>query len=227
MNIPSHIAIIPDGNRRWAKEKGFPTMIGHKNGFDKTVDIVVHAQKIGVKVITFYAFSTENWNRAKEEVDYLMDLFMKFFDTYMDKFHKLGIKLRHLGNINRLPESSAQKLKDGMKLTENNKGLVVQLALNYGGRDEITRAVKKIISQNIPEDKISEETISQNLDTANIADPDLIIRTSGETRLSGFLLWQSAYSELHFIDKYWPDFSTSDLDEVIDDYNNRQRRFGK
>ena len=227
MSIPNHIAIIPDGNRRWAKSKGLPTLVGHKKGFDKTVDIVIHAQKIGVKVITFYAFSTENWDRAKEEVDYLMDLFTQFFNKYMKKFHKLGIKLRHLGNMDRLPVTSAERLKAGVELTKDNDGLIVQLALNYGGRDEIKRAIQKIVAQGKSETEISEELIGQSLDTAGVPDPDLIIRTSGETRLSGFLLWQSAYSELHFVEKYWPEFTIKDFDDVIADFNNRQRRFGK
>jgi len=227
MNIPAHVGIIPDGNRRWAKKKGFPTLVGHKKGFDKTVDIVVHAQKVGVKVITFYAFSTENWNRAKEEVDYLMDLFMSFFEKYMQKFHKMGVCLRHLGDMSRLPKKCAEKLQNGIEMTKNNEGLIVQLALNYGGRDEIVRAVQKIVDQKIKSEDITEKTINENLDTANIPDPDLIIRTSGEQRLSGFMIWQSAYSELYFSKKLWPEFTISEFDKILAEYSERERRFGE
>jgi len=227
MEIPQHIAIVPDGNRRWAKSKGLPTLLGHKKGFDRTYEIIAHAQKLGVKVITFYAFSTENWNRARREVDYLMSLFVLFFDKKMAKLNEMGIKLRHLGDISRLSEECADKLKAGIEMTKDNVGLVVQLAINYGGHDELKRAVQKIVSKKYTPEQIDEALISDNLDTAGVADPDLVIRTSGEERLSNFLLWQSAYSELYFPVLAWPDFTRKELDKAIEEYGTRQRRLGK
>ena len=225
--IPYHIAIVPDGNRRWAKAKGLPTLLGHKKGFDRTFEIITHAQKIGVKVVTFYAFSTENWDRAKKEVDYLMNLFIMFFDKKMSKLNKLGIKLRHLGDISRLSQDCADKIKTGIEMTRDNAGLVVQLAINYGGHDELKRAIRKIVARKYKPEDIDENLIKENLDTTGVADPDLVIRTSGEERLSGFLLWQSAYSELYFPVMAWPDFSKTELDHAIEEYNTRHRRHGK
>lgn len=224
--IPQHIAIIPDGNRRWAREKGLPSLAGHKKGFERTLDIILHAKDTEVKVLTFYAFSTENWNRTKDEVDYLMKMFGIFFDKYTEKFHKLGIRLRHLGNFENINEESIAKIMQGVELTKANKGLTVQLALNYGGRDELKRAIKKIVEEKVPAEEITEKIISDHMDTSGVSDPDLIIRTSGEHRLSGFLLWQSEYSEFLFSDKLWPDFTKKDFDKAILEFQNRQRRFG-
>lgn len=227
LEIPYHIAIVPDGNRRWAKNLGLPTLLGHKKGFERTFEIITHAQKVGVKVITFYAFSTENWKRAKSEVDYLMNLFILFFEKKMNKLNKMGIQLRHLGDIGRLEDRCADKIRSGIEMTKDNKGLIVQLAINYGGQDELKRAVQRIAAQKIAPENIDEKTIRDNLDTAGVADPDLMIRTSGEERLSGFLLWQSAYSELYFPTLTWPDFTKKDLDIAIEEYSTRQRRHGK
>jgi len=227
MEIPQHIAIVPDGNRRWAKAKGLPTLAGHKKGFDRTFEIIEHAQKVGVKVLTFYAFSTENWNRARKEVDYLMNLFILFFDKKMAKLNEMGIKLRHLGDMGRLNDECVSKLKEGIETTKDNAGLIVQLAINYGGRDELTRVIKKIVSAKIKPTEISERIISDNLDTTGVADPDLVVRTSGEERLSNFLLWQTAYSELYFPAITWPDFTKKEFDKAINEYNSRQRRLGK
>ncbi|HOX41684.1 MAG TPA: polyprenyl diphosphate synthase [bacterium] len=224
--VPRHIAIIPDGNRRWAKEKGFPSLLGHKKGFERTLEIVLHAQKMGVETITFYAFSTENWNRAKDEVDYLMKLFSIAFDRWINRFHRLGIKIRHLGDITPLAEASAKKIKKGIEITKNNPGMVLQLAINYGGRDEIKRALKQLLDKNIKSDEITEDQIAKALDTKSVPDPDLIIRTSGEQRLSNFLPWQAAYSELYFTPTYWPDFSKKEFDKAVAEYSQRQRRFG-
>lgn len=227
MEIPQHIAIVPDGNRRWAKSKGLPTLLGHKKGFDRTFEIITHAQELGVKVVTFYAFSTENWNRAKKEVDYLMNLFVMFFDKKMADLNHLGIKIRHLGDLDRLSTDCADRIRSGIELTKNNAGLVVQLAINYGGHDELRRAVQKIVAKKYKPENIDENLIRANLDTAGIADPDLMIRTSGEERLSNFLLWQSAYSELYFPTMTWPDFTKTELDRAIEEYNTRNRRHGK
>lgn len=226
MNIPSHIAIIPDGNRRWAKEKGMPTLAGHKKGFDRTKEIINYSQEIGVKAVTFYAFSTENWNRAKDEVDYLMDLFMMFFDKYMSDFHRLGMKFVHIGDTDKLPKKCVEKIRAGMELTKDNKGLIIQLALNYGGRDEIKRAVQKIVEDGVKPEDVTEELIESHFDTAGTPNPDMLIRTSGEQRISGFMLWQAAYAELYFTNIYWPDFGKKELDIAIEEFNSRQRRFG-
>lgn len=225
-HIPYHIAIIPDGNRRWAKENGLSSMIGHRRGFERTIDIINHAQEMGVKVITFYAFSTENWRRAKTEVNYLMKLFVMAFDRYVKEFHKMGIKIRHLGNFENLTTSSIKKIEKSKKLTEKNDKMVLQIALNYGGRDEIKRAIQKIVEKNPKPEDITEKLINENLDTGDLHEPDLIIRTSGEQRLSNFLPWQGAYSELYFTKTYWPDFSIEELEKAIAEYSFRQRRFG-
>ena len=225
--IPLHIAIIPDGNRRWAKSQGLPSLAGHKKGFDRTIGIIEHALELGVKVLTFYAFSTENWNRSKKEVDYLMELFNQFFERYIDKFDKMGCRFRHLGSYDHLSETSMETLKKAENITAHNSKMILQLALNYGGRDEICRTVKKLIENKTKGDEITGKLIADNLDTAGVPDPDLIIRTSGEQRVSGFLLWQAAYSELIFCDKFWPDFTNRELDRAIEEYQARQRRFGK
>lgn len=221
-----HIAIIPDGNRRWAKEKGLPAFAGHKAGFDRVLEIVTHAQKCGLEAITIYAFSTENWRRAEDEVEYLMDLISLAFNKYLQKFHRQGIRVRHLGDASKLSQKLQDEIKAGETLTKNNPGLTVQLAINYGGRDEIKRTIQKLFDQGMTKYDITEDAIGQNIDTAGVPDPDLIIRTSGERRLSGFLLWQASYAELYFTDLYWPDFTTDEFDKAVNEFESRQRRFG-
>lgn len=225
--IPSHIAIILDGNRRWAKERGLPTFFGHRKGMDNAKKIVLYAQKAGVKVITMYAFSTENWSRSEKEVNYLMKLFENYIDKYIDDYHKRGIKFRHIGSLKELPASLQKKLKNAIELTKNNTGIVANLALNYGGRDEIKRTVQKLVEDGVRAKDITTDLINENLDTAGLPDPDLIIRTSGEQRTSGFLIWQGAYSELYFPKVHWPDFNEKEFDKAIAEFNKRQRRFGK
>lgn len=222
--VPAHIGIILDGNRRWAKGKGLTSFEGHRRGAENIKKILAHAQKIGVKFVSVYAFSTENWNRSKTEVNYLMGLFSNFIDTQLSELGKAGIKFRLMGSLDRLPSSLQKKLINAAEETANNKGLVFNMGINYGGRDEIVRAIKRIIDQGHAE--ITMDAISQNLDTAGIPDPDLIIRTSGEQRLSGFMTWQSVYSELYFTETYWPDFDEKELDKAIEEYQKRQRRFG-
>jgi len=226
-NIPNHIGIIIDGNRRWAKKKNLPSLVGHKKGIDNVKTIILYAQKLDIKIITVYGFSTENWNRSKHEIDYLMKLFEKFIDKNIQKFHKTGIQLRHLGNLKKLPLSLQKKIHQAIQLTKNNKKMIFQIALNYGGRDEIKRLIQKIIREGIKSEDINEEYISKNLDTKGLPDPDLIIRTSGEQRLSGFLLWQVSYSELYFPKIYWPDFDKNELNKAISEYQLRKRRFGR
>jgi len=225
--IPRHLAIILDGNRRWAKERGLPTFFGHKKGMANAKKIVLYAQKVGVKVITMFAFSTENWSRSEKEVDYLMKLFENYIDKYIGDYHKRGVKFRHVGSLQELPVSLQKKIKSAIELTKNNKGIIANLALNYGGRDEIKRAVQKLINGGVKAKDVTMDLIGESLDTADLPDPDLIIRTSGEQRTSGFLIWQGAYSELYFPKVHWPDFDEKELDKAIAEYNKRQRRFGK
>lgn len=225
--IPNHIAIILDGNRRWAKKRGLPTFFGHKKGADRLKEIVEYSQKIGVRVLTTYVFSTENWNRSTQEVSYLMDLLVEFFNKYLAEMKAKNIKFRHLGSRERLSKKVCEILDGAEKETEKNTGIIFCVALNYGGRNELVEAVRKIVKKGIPSQKITEAVIEQNLYSAELPDPDLVIRTSGEKRLSGFLLWQSAYSELYFTKTLWPDFTPIKLDKAIVEFNDRQRRFGK
>lgn len=229
-NLPKHIGIIMDGNRRWAKAKGIPVGLGHKEGAKTLEKIVRYANKIGIKHITVYAFSTENWKRAEDEVSTLMNLMQSYLDDYSKRADSENIKVKILGNRQGLSEKMIKQIDKCMERTKNNTGIVFNIALNYGGRQELIQAVKNISSQvkenKINIDDITEQTISDNLYTEGQPDPDLIIRTSGELRLSGFLTWQSVYSELLFIKKYWPDFNEKDLDEAIEEYQRRNRKFG-
>ena len=224
--IPKHIAIILDGNRRWAKQRGLPTFFGHKKGIDNSKKIILYAEKIGVKIVTAYCFSTENWKRSVKEVNYLMNLFEKFLDHHLSELHKKGVRIGHLGSLKELPASLRQKIKKAIEKTSHNTGIIFNLALNYGGRDEIKRAVQKIIKKGYEAKDITQDLINKNLDTAGLPDPDLVIRTSGEQRLSGFLPWQATYSELYFPLVHWPAFDEKQLDKAINEYNRRQRRFG-
>ncbi|KUK79785.1 MAG: Undecaprenyl diphosphate synthase [Microgenomates bacterium 39_7] len=225
--LPYHIGFIVDGNRRWAKEKGLPTFMGHKKGSERIEEIVNYAQDLGIKIVTIYAFSTENWKRAEKEVSYLMKLFEDFAINKTKDADKRGMKIRILGNLQGLPLSLQKVLKKAMKLTKNNQKMIVNAALNYGGRNEITRAFRKLTALGIKPKEITEELINQNLDTAGLPDPDFIIRTSGEQRLSNFLPWQATYSELYFPKVHWPDFDKRQLDIAILEFQKRQRRIGK
>jgi len=225
--LPHHIGFIVDGNRRWAKEKGLPTFIGHKKGAERIEEIVKYAQDLGIKIVTIYAFSTENWKRSEKEVSYLMKLFEDFAINKMTDADKRGMKIRILGNLQGLPLSLQKVLKKAMKLTKNNQKMIVNAALNYGGRNEITRTFRKLTALGIKPKEITEELINQNLDTAGLPDPDFIIRTSGEQRLSNFLPWQATYSELYFPKVHWPDFDKRQLDIAILEFKRRQRRLGQ
>jgi len=225
--LPRHIAIILDGNRRWARERGMPAVRGHEYGA-KTLDkIVEHCLKIGIKHLTVYVFSTENWKRSRLEVNALMMLLEKYLKDKESEMEERGIKLTLFGEKSRLPKSIQSELEKVIRRTRSNKKLYLNLALNYGGRSEVTAAVKKINRKKISDTKITEKLISDNLYSAGQPDPDLVIRTGGEMRLSNFLLWQVAYSELYFIKKYWPAFTARDLDRAIGEWQKRQRRFGK
>jgi len=217
-----------DGNRRWAKAKGLPTLEGHRRGYDRVKKIGRWCKERGVKVLTLWAFSTENWKRSKAEIDYLMNL-LKFAlsKNEISQLHKDGIKVRVIGQKKRLSKDLQKLIEETEERTKNNKEGILNLAISYGGRADILQAVQKIINKKIPVDQITEETIDQNLWTADLPNPDLIIRTSGELRTSGFLTWESAYAELYFCQKHWPDFTEEDLDKAIEDFQNRQRRMGK
>lgn len=228
-NLPEHIAIIMDGNRRWAKENNLDTASGHKEGAENLKRIAKFANKIGIKYLTVYAFSTENWKRTKEEVGAIMKL-LKFYILDFFKSYDNNIKVRVIGRTDDLPKDIYSEIKKVEEKTKNNTGLVLNIAFNYGGRDEITTATKKIAEKvkngELNIEDITEELISNNLYTAGQPDPDLLIRTSGEERISNFLTWQISYSEFVFSDKYWPAFSNQDLLETIAIYQKRTRRFG-
>jgi len=225
--IPNHVAIIPDGNRRYARERGLPTLEGHRRGFDALIEIGKKSREMGIKVMTVWGFSTENWKRAKEEVDYLMDLFKEMIDRYLEDAHKEEIRLIHLGNKNKFRESLRKKLDKAEEETKRYNRYHLGIALDYGGRDEIVRAVNKIIVSK--KAKVDEIGFSRFLDTRYFPypDPDLLIRTGGEKRLSGFLSWQLQYTELMFIDKYLPAFTVEDFEKCIEEFLKRSRRFGK
>lgn len=229
-NMPKHIAIIMDGNRRWARERGLDPKQGHKEGAKTLEKIVRYANKIGLEYITVYAFSTENWKRSEDEVGALMILLQRYLDDYSKRADTENIKVKVLGDITRLSEGMQKSIKKCMERTKNNTGVTFNIALNYGGRNEILSAVKNIAYEvkngNINVEEITEDTISNNLYTAGEPDPDLLIRTSGELRLSNFLLWQLAYTEFLFIDKHWPDFSEEDIDMAIEVFQKRNRKFG-
>ncbi|EES90774.1 MULTISPECIES: isoprenyl transferase [Clostridium] len=229
-NIPKHIAIIMDGNGRWAKQKKLPRTLGHKSGVETIREIVKECSNLGVKILTLYAFSTENWKRPKEEVGALMKLLVEYLKKELKELHEENVIIRTIGDISKLPKICQEELTNAYNTTKNNTGLILNLALNYGGRDEIINAMKeigaKIKEGTLSPEDINEEVISQVLYTKNLSDPDIIIRTAGEQRLSNFLLWQCAYSEFWYTDIKWPDFKKDDLCKAIYDYQNRDRRFG-
>jgi undecaprenyl diphosphate synthase len=229
-SLPKHIAIIMDGNGRWAKEKRLPRTAGHREGIERVREIVRVARELGIKVVTFFAFSTENWNRPKREVNMLMRYLGNFLDREIKKMDNDNVKFMVIGGGDPIPEYLQKKIKEGELKTQNNTGLVVVLALNYGARQEIVAAAKKFSSAVIRgEAKIEDldtDRFSRYFYTAGLPDPDLLIRTSGEMRISNFLLWQLSYAELYFPKKYWPDFRGADLKEAIEEYQKRERRFG-
>lgn len=226
-----HIAIIMDGNRRWAKSHNLDTKLGHKKGAEVLETISRYCNKIGLEYLTVYAFSTENWKRTKEEVGAIMLILQMYLDRFLKTADLDNIKLRILGDIDGVPEELRKKMIQMEKRTKDNTGLNLNIAFNYGGRAEIVRATQRI-AQDVLDGKmeikdINEDTISNNLYTCGQSDPDLVIRTSGELRMSNFLPWQITYSEFLFLDKYWPDFTSEDIDNAINEYNNRHRRIGK
>ena len=229
-NIPKHIAIIMDGNGRWAKKRKLPRTMGHKAGVETIRKIVKEAQDIGVKYLTLYAFSTENWKRPQEEVSALMKLLIQYLKSELEELNRNGVSIRISGDITKLPKEAQEEIEEAIIKTENNNGIVLNIAFNYGGRDEIIRAVKLIgkdlLDSKIDLDNIDEKVFESYLYTADMPDPDLIIRPSGEKRISNFLLWQCAYSEFWYSNIFWPDFTEMNLHEAINEYQNRDRRYG-
>lgn len=225
LNIPEHVGIIMDGNRRWAKSKGLDALQGHKQGLENAEIIARHAFDRGVRHLSLFAFSSENWRRSPRELTYLFNLFREAF-IKAEKFYEEGIRIRFLGDLSRFPKDIADSAFDIEERSQDGDRSVL-ICLNYGGRDEIVRAIKRMHNNGIDLGDITEDAITRFLDTSGIPDPDLIIRTSGEQRLSGFLLWQATYAELYFSDKLWPAFTTDDFDTALQDFASRQRRYGE
>lgn len=228
--LPKHIAIIMDGNGRWAAKRALPRQAGHKAGAEAFERLITEAKDIGIQHITVYAFSTENWKRSDEEVNAIMDLMRHYLKNSFQRFLKDNVRMHIIGDISRLEKDIQEQIQEVEEKSREKDGMTVHIALNYGGRDELLRSVQKItekaLNGQISLQDITEETIKENLDTAGVPDPELLIRTSGEERISNFLLWQIAYSELYFSNVLWPDFNKKDLLEAIYYYQNRERRFG-
>jgi undecaprenyl diphosphate synthase len=229
-NLPQHIAIIMDGNGRWAKKRMLPRTMGHRSGMIALRKIVEACAELKIRVLTVFAFSTENWKRPRTEVDYLMGLLIEFLQKELDELHQQNIKVNVVGDYTKLPNRCEMEIKAACDLTRNNTGLIFNIAINYGARDELVRAARMAaemaLSGQITPETITETTLSRLLYTGDLIDPDLLIRTAGEMRLSNFLLWQIAYAELWFTDVLWPDFTRDDLMQAIYDYQQRTRRFG-
>lgn len=224
--IPNHIAIIMDGNGRWAARRGQPRLFGHRAGSNNLRRVLEAAGRVGVKIITIYAFSTENWDRSREEVSGLMRLLGEALAREAPKLHKNGVQIRHLGSLDGVPQHLARRIQEALELTKENDRLILQVAFNYGGRAEIVEAVRQIVREGVPADQIDEDLISRHLYTAGLPDPDLIIRTAGEMRLSNFLLWQASYAEYYSTPTFWPDFDEIELQRALDAFASRERRFG-
>jgi len=222
-----HVGIIMDGNGRWAQLRGLPRYEGHKRGVEKVKEIIRSAIRLNIDVLTFYAFSIENWQRPKKEVEIIMDLLQNHLRKETQTFISQGVRFKMIGNRDMIPKNILNVIEETESATSECKELIAQFAISYGGRDEIIRAVKKIIINNTVPEKVDEDFFSSMLDTAGIPEPDLIIRTSGEQRISNFLVWQSAYSEFYFSQTLWPDFAEEEFTEAILDFQKRQRRFGK
>ena len=224
--VPQHVVIIPDGNRRWAQKHGLEPIEGHKKGLEVAFNIVKASKNIGVKVLTLWSFSTENWKRPSQEVKYLMHIYRIFFKKHVKELIKEGVRFKWLGRRARGPQSLKKLLLAIEKQTAKNKNYILNICLDYGGRDELVRAFRKIVRRGVKSSQIDEDLISKNLDTAGLPEPDLLIRTSGEKRTSGMMPWQTAYTEYYFSKLYFPDFSKEELKRAISDYSSRRRRYG-
>ncbi len=226
-SIPYHVGIIMDGNGRWAQEHGLPRIEGHRAGTENIRRVLQACGEFGIKVVTIYAFSTENWYRPREEVRGLMGILERVLESEVRNLHEQGVKLRHLGELEGLPENLRAAVVDAMELTKNNDRLILNVAFNYGGRSEIVRAVQRLLEEKVRPDEVNEELLGHYLYTAGLPDPDLIIRTGGEMRLSNFLIWQSAYAEYYSTPAFWPDFDKEELNKALHAYAQRERRFGR
>jgi len=225
--VPVHIAVIMDGNGRWARQRNLPRLAGHRAGTENLRRVIRACVEFGVRYLTIYAFSTENWARPKDEVEGLMAIMEEFIDKELDELDAEGVQIRHVGKMEGVRPSLQRKIQESIERTRDNRRLVLNVAFNYGGRDEIVQAVRRIVREGIPAEAITEETIAERLYTAGMPDPDLVIRTSGEIRTSNFLPWQAAYAEWYFTPVLWPDFGREHLLAAIADYNHRERRFGR
>ena len=225
--IPTHVAIIMDGNGRWALERGLSRLAGHKAGTENLREVIEASAEFGIKYLTIYAFSTENWKRPKEEIQGLMRIFKTMLDRELNNLHKNGVQLRHIGRLDGIDKELQKKVRKAIELTKDNQTLVLNVAFNYGGRDEILQAVKQIVANDVNVDDLDGDQFAKYLYTANCPDPDLVIRTSGEFRCSNFLIWKSAYAEWYFTPTYWPDFNKNELLQALVAYNERDRRYGK
>jgi len=225
--VPQHVAIIMDGNGRWAKERGLPRTEGHRHGVENLRRVLRACVEEGVRILTIYAFSTENWNRPRYEVEALMRLLELFLVRELDELDREGVQIRHLGDLNGVNARLAKKIQGATARTASNDRLILNVAFNYGGRSEIVQAVRRIIREGVPAEQVTEELISRYMYTADLPDPDLIIRTSGELRVSNFLIWQGSYSEYYVTPTYWPDFDESEFHRALETYGQRRRRFGK
>ncbi len=226
-NVPQHVAIIMDGNGRWARERRLPRLAGHRAGVENLRQVIESSVEYGIKILTIYAFSTENWDRPIDEVRGLINILEEVIDRELTRLHENGVQLRHLGDLDRLKPSLQEKVRHAIELTQNNDRLILNVAWNYGGRAEIVHAIQAMISDGISPDEVDEDLISRYLYTKGTPDPDLIIRTSGEMRVSNFLIWQGAYAEWFVTPTYWPDFGPDELLEAVFVYAQRERRYGK
>jgi undecaprenyl diphosphate synthase len=224
--IPQHVAIIMDGNGRWALSRGLPRLAGHKAGTENLRRVIRSTVEFGIPYLTIYAFSTENWGRPPEEVQGLMRILEDVIDRELNELHKEGVQLRHIGRLERLAPSLQEKVLDAVDMTKHNTRLTLNIAFNYGGRDEIVQAIQRIIRDGVPAEDVSDEVVGRYLYTAGVPDPDLIIRTSGELRVSNFLIWQAAYSEWYITPTYWPDFDKEEYRRALATFAQRERRFG-
>jgi len=225
-NVPRHVAIIMDGNGRWAKERGMPRVAGHRAGTENLRTIIRASTKFGIKYLTLYAFSTENWSRPRAEITGLMHILSEVIDRELNELNEEGARLVHIGHLDGLSKALQKKVRHAMALTQENKRITIVLAFNYGGRDEIIHAIKQIIQDGVSAEDVDEELVNEYMFTNEIPDPDLVIRTSGEKRTSNFLTWQTVYSEWYFPNVYWPDFNEEELKKAIEEYASRDRRFG-
>ncbi len=225
--VPQHVAMIMDGNGRWAIQRGLPRLAGHKAGTENLRRVIRSTVEFGVKYLTIYAFSTENWGRPAEEVNGLMLILQNVIDRELNELHKEGVQLRHIGRLEALDPAIQKKVLNAIELTKNNDRLILNVAFNYGGRDEIVCAIQKIINDGIPAEDVNDELVNKYLFTAGVPDPDLIIRTSGELRVSNFLIWQAAYSEWYITPTFWPDFDKEEYRRALETFAHRDRRFGK